>query len=248
LNIAFLNKNGHKISKIASLPPATIMQKVTESCNVGGEQTENVDSLFLSMYELDEHKFIKIINHKIAEEGFENTMVNTIYPFLDKLSLIWMSGSIKNIHENFVTSIIKRKINVEIDLLDPVFNPDADRFLLYLPSHEEHELSLLYVHYVLRKAGANVLYLANQTPLIDLIESYRIYKPQYIFTIFNDSISDGMLQPYIDDLIKFAPDARLLISGYQTLKQRLNPYPNVTVIEDINKVVDVLTKHRAKSK
>ncbi len=236
LNIAYLNKHGHKISKIACLSPKEITCKVASYCKVVDENADEIDSLMLSIFELSEHKFLKIVNHKIIDLGFEETMEQTIYPLLDKLSLMWLSNAIKGIHENFVSSIIRRKISVEIDKLDPVFDVDAKKFLIYLPDNEGHELSLLFIYYLLRKKGANVLYLGSQIPLLDVVEGYNIYKPDYIFTLFNDSYSELPLQPYLEDLRLYTPDCHIILSGYQTIKQNLKLDSSFSIINDLNQI------------
>ena len=65
LNIAHLNRNGLKISKIANLSPEEIKQKVANSCDVDAIFDQQIDGLMLSMFELNEFKFLKILNHKI---------------------------------------------------------------------------------------------------------------------------------------------------------------------------------------
>ena len=71
LNIAHLNRNGLKISKIANLSAEEIKQKVANSCEVDAIFDQQIDGLMLSMFELNEFKFLKILNHKIKEFGFE---------------------------------------------------------------------------------------------------------------------------------------------------------------------------------
>ena len=242
LNVAFLNREGMKISKIAKLSKEEIKMEVANQCNVNKDETE-VDSLMLSIFELNEYKFLKIVNHHIEDFGFEKTMDNIIYPLLDKLSLLWMSNSIKNVHENFVGSIIRRKVSAEINKLDPVFDPNAKKFLIYLPEQEASELSLLFIYYVLRKHGANVLYLGAQIPLIDVIEGVRIYKPDFIFTLFNDSFSEQPLQPYLDELRRFTPGVTKIISGYQTIKQNLMIYEDYNIINDLKRIKDFVEEN-----
>jgi DNA-binding transcriptional MerR regulator len=242
LNIAFLNKQGMKISKIACLSSDQLRKEVASHCNVNKANAE-IDSLMLSIFELNEHKFLKIINHYIEDSGFEHTMDNVIYPLLDKLSILWVSNSIKSVHENFVGSIIRRKVSAEINKLDPVFDPNAKKFVLYLPENEAHELSLLFIYYILRKHGANVLYLGAQIPLIDVVEGVRVYKPDFIFTIFNDSFSEQALQPYLDELQRFTPGINKIISGAQTVKQNLMVYGEIKIINDLERFRKFVHKH-----
>ena len=70
------------------------------------------------------------VDKKIEEGGFTRTMTEVIYPLLDKMAMMWLTGSIKSIHERFITNLIRRKCIAEIDKFD--YSKDTT-FLIYLP-------------------------------------------------------------------------------------------------------------------
>ena len=109
LNISLLNRLGFKISKIATMQADQIRQKVAEINEVGSIFEDQLDAMMLSMFELDETKFNLLLDHQISSKGFEETMNTVVYPLLDKLSTMWLAGSVKAVHENFVNNIIRRK-------------------------------------------------------------------------------------------------------------------------------------------
>ena len=115
LNIALLNRNGTKISKIASMSEMEIAEKVATISEIDFEGGAQLDALTLSMIEMDEVKFDRILTTNIRQLGFEKTMLEVIYPFLDKLSLLWLTGSINPAQENFISNLIRQKIIVAID-------------------------------------------------------------------------------------------------------------------------------------
>ena len=236
LNIAHLNKKGVKISRIATMTAEEIKQKVADSCEVDVIFENQIDGLMLSMFELNEYKFMKLLNHHIREIGFENTMDEVIYPMLDKLSVMWIAGSVKGVHENFINNIIRRKLSVEIDKLEYDPNESATRFLIFLPEYEAHELSLLFVYYLLKKYGANILYLGTQVSLPDVKDAVEIFRPDYLFTLFNDSFSEAPLQPYINELSQLQHHGRVLVSGYQTVQQKLDLPGNVEIVYNLNDI------------
>ncbi len=242
LNISLLNRKGVKISKIAEMTDHEIKHKVAELTDVGFGFEDQIDSMMLAMFELDESKFNLIIEHQIEADGFEKTINNVLYPLLDKLGTMWMAGSVKSVHENFVSNIIKRKIVVEIDKLITCENFTSTRCLIYLPEYETHELSLLYLQYILVKNDVKVINLGTNVPIIDVLEGKNIFEPHFIFTIFNDSFSETPLQPYIDDLAKNVPEAKILISGFQTSSQKLKLPSNVRILNSINQVKTYVVK------
>ena len=236
LNIAHLNRNGLKISKIANLSAEEIKQKVANSCEVDAIFDQQIDGLMLSMFELNEFKFLKILNHKIKEFGFEKTMDNFIYPLLDKLSIMWIAGSVKSVHENFINNIIKRKLVIEIDKIKVDYNNNEKKFFIYLPEYEAHEMSILYTYYLLKSHGVNTLYLGSQLTINDVKDAFDIFKPSHIFTIFNDSFSETPLQPYIDSLLEKTGDAKILISGYQTIQQKIQNTERVFTLKSLEEI------------
>lgn len=236
LNIALLNRQGLKISKIALLCKEEIKQRVADACEVAEAFEDHIDGLMLSMFELNEYKFLKIINHQIDVGGFEATMNDIIYPMLDKLSMMWVAGSVKGVHETFVSNIVRKKLIVEIDKLGFVEDKDGPKFLLYLPENESHELSLLFMTFLLKKYGAQVLSLGVDVPLIDVLAGAEIFNPDFVFTLFNDSFAESPLQPYLAQLSKSLEDTRIIISGYQTVKQHVQMPDNMIKLPDLESI------------
>ena len=242
LNIALLNRKGHKISKIAQLSDEEMNQAVSKYTDVVATHDDKMDALILAMLELNEYKLNKILDHNIAEKGYEATMNDIIYPFMDKLSMMWIAGSITGAHENFVASLIRRKTIIAIDEVSGTYHPDSPTFLIYLPKGETHELSLLFLHFLLKKIGVQVINLGTQVPLIDVLEGQRISGADYIFTLFNDSFADSPLQSYINEVARHLKDCIYIISGYQTIVQNVEAPESVKILSGINEVKDFAQK------
>ena len=72
-------------------------------------------------------------------------MLQIVYPFLERIGILWQTASINPAHEHFITNLIRQKIIVAIDGQLPYPNPHAKKYLLFLPEGELHELSLLFL-------------------------------------------------------------------------------------------------------
>lgn len=227
LNIALLNRNGIKISKIAKMDAAEIQRKVAEISDVDLSFENQLDTLTISLLELNEDKFVKLIDKHIEENGFKDTMLEIIYPLLDKLAMMWIAGSLKSIHEKFVSNIIKRKCSIEIEKL--TVSKD-ETFLIFLPEGESNELSLLFLHFLIKSYGFNVINAGLDISTLELIEISEIKSPEYIYTIINDSDMIANLNRYIEELMKIFQESNLILSGIQSkslyleddLKGRIN--------------------------
>lgn len=244
LNIALLRKKGYKISKIAALTESDITRLTAELSEVDVAFEDHIDALTMAMFELNEYKFNKILDHYIDQNGFAHTMEEVIYPFLEKLSMMWMAGSIKSAHESFITYFIRRKCIAAIDNIKHSHYDQGPSFVIYLAEKETHELSLLYIHYLLKKQGVEVINLGMSVPLIDLVDTCNIKKPDYIFTMINDSYSHGTLQGYLDDILKYSNNSKLVISGYQTVANKIESHERLlqlNSIEEIKLLIDEIT-------
>jgi len=242
LNITFLNRKGMKISKIASLGKEDIAHKVAEYTEVDAEFENQLDGLTLSLLELNEYQFDKIIETNIKQKGFKDTMLEVIYPLLDKLSTMWMTGSINSSHERFVSNIIRRKTISAIDRLEITRDKSAKKFLIYLPEDENHELSLLFLHFLIKEKNFGVINLGLNIGLLELQDAYAISNPNYLFTIINDSFSEKPLQPYINSLEKEFNNSTILLTGIQLITQKIKTNKNGLILSSLSEVIQYLNE------
>ncbi len=240
LNIALLNKNGVKISKIAKMSKLAIAQEAAEVSEVHFDHATQLDSLTISMIEMDEYKFDKIISTNIDQIGFEKTMLDVINPFLDKLSVLWLTGSINPAQEHFISCLIRQKLIVAIDKLPVATEKTAIKSLAFLPEGEIHELSLLFLTYLLRTRGYKVIYLGQNIPYDDLKAVYKVHQPNYICTMFSGGFSKEPVQRYIEKLTTSFPKSQILVSGYQVLAYPIKMPKNAKIIESFEHFIHFL--------
>ena len=247
LNVALLNKNGIKISKIATMGKDEIAEKVAAISEINFEYATQLDALTISMIEMDEYKFDRIVGTNIHQLGFERTMLEIIYPFLDKLSILWLTGSINPVQENFISYQIRQKIIAAIDKEPLVNNPNAPKFLVYLPEGEKQELSLLFMHYLLKARRNRVIYIGQDIALPDLRDACNIHHPDYIFTMITETFARESVQQYVDRLAAAFKDAEVLLSGYQVVAQKVNLPQNFSILPSLDHLLHFLDKLKPSS-
>jgi len=240
LNVAFLNKKGLKISKIACLSRSEIKARVAELTDVHEKFEDQLDALTLAMFEFDEYNFNKILNLNIKQKGFRKTMMEVIYPLLDKISVMWIAGSIKNVHESFITQIVKRKILLAIEHLNLDKCVHKKKYLIYLPEKENHELSILFLEFLLKEQGFKVLNIGMGIKPDDIIEATESFNPDYIFTIINESYAGQALQNYITKVLSVNQNTHLLLTGYQVSQQRNQNTERCTYFDSLDEVMDFI--------
>ncbi|MDQ3048722.1 MAG: MerR family transcriptional regulator [Bacteroidota bacterium] len=227
LNVSLLNNNGYKISRIAALTKEEIVEEVNKIVACRTPECEQIDNLVISMVEMDEIRFEKIINNAILRKGFSYAIEEVIYPFLSKIGVMWQTGSINPAQEHFISNLIRQKLIAAIDGQVPSENKKSKRCLLYLPEGEMHELSLLYFNYLLKTKGHRVIYLGQSVPIIDVQRVYEIRKPHYIISVITHMLDEP--EAYLKSLSKACPDSTIMLSGAQICEKKVKTSPNLHV-------------------
>lgn len=241
MNIAILNANGIKISRIAQMDRDEVQRKTLSISENNSGQQSQISTLTSAMFDFDEREFNKTLSINILQLGMEQTTTQIIFPFLQHLGVMWLSGTIHIAHEHFITNLIKQRIFVAIDQLNIIPNANAKKFLLFLPNGENHELSLLLASYLLRANGKNVIYLGTSTPLEDLSKIHKLHNPDYVFCALTNPNSNIPVQVYLNTLSRSWPNTQILVTGSQVVKRRDLKIPeNCRVISDPTSFIQFL--------
>jgi hypothetical protein len=159
---------------------------------------------------------------------------------LDRLGVLWITGSINPVQENFMSYLIRQKIIVAIDSLPLMKSKGTRKFLLYLPEGETQELSLLFMYYLLKSRKYQVIYVGQNISIDDLKDVYQIHKPDYLFTMITETFSRQPVQQYVDMVTKALPATQILLSGYQVVAQKVITPENAQVLKSLEQTVQFL--------
>lgn len=239
-NVALLNRYGHKISKLAKMQPEEIAARVAQIAENNGSPNSQVDALTLAMIDLDEVAFDRIFATYSWEHGFEQTMLELVYPFLDKLNILWLTHSVSPAHEKFITNLIRRKIMCAIDKVPVDAQRESSKFLLYLPEGESQELTLLFMHFLLRSRHQKVVYLGANTSLNDLRDACQPYRPDFVFTILQEPLARQSVQAYLDNTAQAIQSGQLLLTGAQLFVNPVKIPLNARVLNGLPDTVQFL--------
>jgi DNA-binding transcriptional MerR regulator len=212
LIVSLLYKNNVKISKIAEMNSSQRSSKMLEFTS--STIDESTQELILSLIEMDEIRFKETIQNNIDKTGLEDTFSNLLVPFLDRLGIMYLVGTINPAQEHFISTLTRQKIISEIDKL-PIPSKEEKPVLLYLPEHEWHELSLLFYQFILRKRGVSTLYFGQSLPYNSLIESIGIVQPKALLTSWLTSIEEQFIIDYFSQLKKDIGEIPIIAGGYQ---------------------------------
>lgn len=216
LNVSMLNRHGWKISRLADMSQEMIGEKVLEVSKESSDAETQIENLIVSMLDLDEAKFERILSNAILKHGFEETLIKVIYPFFDRIGLLWLVGTINAAQEHFISNLMRQKLIAAIDGQLPGKNENPKTFMLFLHEAELHELGLLFYNYLLRKHGHRVIYLGQAVPFNDLIQIAEIQKIDVLLTSFTTGMGESELDNYLAKLKVSFPSKTIYFTGYQT--------------------------------
>ena len=210
LNVAVLNRQGIKISNIARLNDLELKEEIIRVSRTSDSEETLIDSLVIAMIDLDEYKLEGIIDKSIAKNGFRDTVVRILYPFLDKVGILWLSGEVNPAQEHFVSNLIRQKIISATDQLPNTFSPKSKKFILLLPEGEWHEIALLMAQYMLKESHHEVIYLGQNVPYADVLTTGSYKKFDYIMLASTTTQPEFDFVQYLRDLGGAFPDKKIL--------------------------------------
>ena len=92
LNIALLNKNGIKISKIATMTREEIAEHVSTISEIDFDYDTQLDALTIAIIEMDEYKFDRILSTNIEQTQTFEERVNDLQHCPFEANLFNISG------------------------------------------------------------------------------------------------------------------------------------------------------------
>lgn len=215
LNVALLNKFGYKISHIDKMNEVDIKEKILALNQLEAQHDRMINTLIQNMIDLNVEDFEASIDDYIATKGIEKTISYIIFPYLEKIGILWQTNHINPAQEHLVTNIIRQKLILGIQ---NVFSPiKVDKsVLLFLPEGEYHELSILFMNYILKSKGVKCIYLGANISIDDTAYVARVKKPDYLYTHLTACSSKFNFDKFIDSMGKNSQGIPVIISGQLT--------------------------------
>ena len=239
LNIALLNKYGFKISHIDRMQPQEIQQRILSLGDPEAIQERIINELVQRMVEVEIEEFDRVLSRYIAAKGIEKTVLQIIFPFLEKIGILWQTGHIDPGQEHLVTNVIRNKLIMAIETTSSVVHVNK-KFLLFLPEGEHHELGLLFMHYLLKSRGATVIYLGANCPMEDVLNVVKLKKPELVFVHLTATCPNFNFDRFLQLFGKQIPEQELIISGQLTQGYRKAVPKNVKFKQSLSEIFELV--------
>ena len=253
LNITLLYKKGFKISKIANLEHQNIPLLVREIALQNNSENISINALKLSMVNFDVGMFDLKYQTLLENSGFEFVFFKIFVPLMSELGILWQTGAICPSHEHFITSLIKQKIHVQTEKIQnkELIVEKSPKFVIFLPDNEIHELSILFLNYLILSKGFQTIFLGQSIPINSLktllSQNKNIHFVTYItiepsksdISKFVKKFNDNLINGQNNKLSIFGPQIKYLTSEQLPENVFIHTDHNVFVEQFLNQPVFV---------
>jgi len=222
ITLGSLNARGVKISKLAKLNEKELALEVLKHSRNPEDVEFQIEKLVASMIDFDSRAFDNILQTNIENMGFDGAFERLIYPFFDRIGVLWQLGTIDPSQEHLISNLIRQRLIIETDKLMP--GSKNEKILCsFLPEGEYHELGLLYYSYLAVKEGFELSYYGQSTPYSSIKTAIENKNPDLALFAFVQSVEQPKLQEYIHTVITDFPGLQICVSGAQSVKIESSP-------------------------
>jgi len=241
LNIALLNKYGYKISHIDKMTLPEINDKLLTLSQSQAQQERIVNDLIQLLIDLEIEKIDQTLNNYIHAKGIEKTITQIIFPFLERIGILWLTNHVNPAQEHLVSNLIRQKIIIGIENCNT--EPSSNEtVLLFLPEGEHHELGLLFISYLLKNKGVKSIYLGADVPLKDVEFVARLKKTTHIYCHLTSLAHNFNFDKFLHNLQNTLTDYKILISGQVCQQYKKKVPDNVILLQSLSAVMEYIGK------
>ncbi len=240
LNIALLNKYGFKISHIDKMEEREVREKILSLSQLEAQQERIVNELVQCMVDLDMDKLEEILDKYILSRGIEKAIIQIIFPYLEKIGILWVTNHINPAQEHFVSNIIRQKLIVGIESVSTSIRVNKT-VLLFLPEGEYHELGMLFMYYLLKSRGVSTIYLGANVPLKDVEYVVNLKKPTYLYSHLTSLGNNFNFDKFILTVTKKFTGTPVIISGLLTHAYEKKIPPQINFKRSFSEVMEFVS-------
>jgi MerR family transcriptional regulator, light-induced transcriptional regulator len=212
LRISFLYNQGYKISRIAEMGEEEI-KKLSLELKPKGNYEVFINQLMEASMDFDEDLFRNVMDNAMVHLGMEKLMTQVIYPFLNKVGVLWMTGNVIPSQEHFASNIIRNKILMATNQLPPKQKVEGKKYILFNPPGEYHEIPLLFVQYCLKQRGISTVLFGIDTSTEMLKEYLRKNRSTHLFLFMTTNFTNMQPVELLEDIKRNFPGLKIEVAG-----------------------------------
>jgi methanogenic corrinoid protein MtbC1 len=219
-----------------------IKEKILTLSHAQAQQERIINDLIQCMVDMNIEKFEDILDDYIEARGIEKTIPYIIFPFMERVGILWITNHINPAQEHLVSNIIRQKLIVGIESSTTPLDYNKT-VLLFLPEGEHHEIGLLFMHFLLKNRGVKVLYIGANVPLKDVVYVAKLKKPDYNYSHLTSVAHNFNLEKFLNYMHTHLPETPLLVSGEPINNYKKKKPANVYFQHSITEVLNSISGH-----
>jgi len=239
LNVSLLNKYGFKISHIDKMSSEQMEEKIMALNQLDAQKERVVNALIKEMVGLNMVAFERQLDLYIGQKGIEKAINEIIFPYLERVGILWVTNHINPAQEHLATNIVRQKIILGIERLTPLLTY-TKRIVLFLPEGEYHELGLLYVHFLLKQKGIYVDYLGTNVPMVDLKYLTENKKVDFLYCHITMPARNFKLDKFFANLATINQQIPIILSGQLIQEYKGKISPNMQLKRSLSETIAFL--------
>lgn len=225
LNVAYLNRNRLKISRIARLNDDELTKQVMAVSN----RSESIDQnfqpgkLLMSAIRFNESQFRNAMEPFLKNYGIEDAYIRFLNPLLEKSRILWQTGSLTRAQEQFVRNIVRQILIYEDTLLKSSTGKTGPSVAMINTSVNLPDNNFLFYKYMLKKRGFDVIFTGGILPASEVIEIHKLKTFDYL--VVNSNAFDFARKKigYFSSIGKSLLIRRIILTDYPESNEKALP-------------------------
>lgn len=216
LNVAYLNRHGLKISKIAVLDDDELTGKVMEVSSINDDPSQDFQpgKILMSALRFSEEQLREALVPIIKTYGIETAYVNYLHPLIVKAGILWQTGTLSKAQEQFVKNTIRQLLVIEDFNLEAKHTQNGSSVAMINMSDYLSDDNFLFYKYILRKRGYEVIYTGGTLPASEVSEIHKV-KAFKILIINSGSFDfDSKRLEYFRNIAKLHSIKKVMLTDY----------------------------------
>jgi len=244
-----LMDRGHRPGKLISLPPAELAGLAPRHPAGAGEppppaEANELVSLLDLIRRHDAAGFTQAMQQRIARQGLQRFVQDTIGPLSWQVGQDWEAGRIEVFEEHLFTELSKRLLRQNIAALPT--GRGRPRIILTTVPEEQHVLGLLMAEALFSLEGAECIPLGTQMPLMEIARAAEAHEADIVALSFSSAFPFRQVTPLLQQLRKLLPDSITLWAGGAGV-QRATAISGVILLYSLDDALLALKDYRTDS-
>mgnify|MGYP001172318157 CR=1 FL=1 len=237
IRYAILLDHGHKISKLVKNSDHEIDQMIEDALSIVNQNDKNkiyiskfIESSIMCNQNLFEETYTECVNKLGIINFYKDILIST----MKKISILYLNTDINPANEHFLSENIRIKLSNEIENIKNI-NTKDNKWILFLPENEYHDIGLLFAKLILKKNKHNVIYLGQNVPRESLLQ---FKDATNILFFFNSKRKSEFANELCKFLTKEFKDSKIYVVDNSS---SISTKPkNINVILNIDKFISII--------